>query len=204
MILERRWQSVFVIALILLLPAAGVQGELLNPDTVDQLVDQLDEVEVTAHRIAPLPRALLLRLPDLSTAVSLPADPFWKRGAPGTSELPGLGRRPLLQDDTALFEGTRTRVRYLEPIQPPYPRRARMMGWEGTVVLRVIVSADGTVAEVVIHRSSGYPLLDQAAVMAARSRRFVPARDGGFTTSSIAEMPVRFVLTEYMEDDPLQ
>jgi protein TonB len=78
------------------------------------------------------------------------------------------------------------------------------MGWEGIVVLRVIVSADGTVAEVAIHRSSGYPLLDQAAVMAARNRRFVPAKDGAFTTSSVAEMPVRFVLTEYMEDDPLQ
>jgi len=79
-----------------------------------------------------------------------------------------------------------------------------MMGWEGTVVLRVIVSADGIVAEVAVHRSSGYPLLDQAAVMAARSKRFVPAKDGGFTTSSVAEMPVRFVLTQYLEDDPLQ
>jgi protein TonB len=197
MICERRLKSAFVFVLVLLLPAAGVRSELLDSDTIDQL----DEVEVTAARIAPLPRALPVPLPDLSTAVSLPADPFWKRGAPVTPELPGLGR--LLRDDTALSDGTRTRVRYLEPIQPPYPRRARMMGWEGTVVLRVIVSADGTVAEVAIHRSSGYPLLDQAAVMAARSRRFVPARDGGFTTSSVAEMPVRFVLT-HIEDDPLQ
>jgi TonB family protein len=197
-ILERYWQSVLVIALILLLPAAGVQGELLDADQVDQL----DEVEVTAARIAPLPRTLPLPLPDLSTAVSLPADPFWKRGAPVTPELPGLGR--LLRDDSALSHGTRTRVRYLEPIQPPYPRRARTMGWEGTVVLRIIVTTDGTVSEVAIHRSSGYPLLDQAAVMAARSRRFVPAKDGSFTTSSVAEIPVRFVLTEHVEDGPLQ
>ncbi len=197
--MQRHWHSGFVIALILLLPSVGVSGELLDADSIDQL----DEVEVTAARMAPLPRALPLPLPDLSTAISLPVDPFWKRGAPVTPEMPD-GRRRLLQDDSALSDSTRTRVRYLEPIQPPYPRRARLMGWEGTVVLRVIVSADGSVADVVIHRSSGYPLLDQAAVMAARSRRFVPARDGGFTTSSVAEMPVKFVLTEYMEDDPLQ
>ncbi len=37
--------------------------------------------------------------------------------------------------------------------------------------------------------------------MAARSRRFVPAKDGGFTTSSVAEVPVKFVLTEHSEDE---
>ena len=197
---ERRSQFSFVIVLVFLFVPTGVQSELLDSDRIDQL----DEVEVTAARIAPLPRALPVPLPDLSTAVSLPADPFWKRGSPVTLNLQGLGLQRLLRDDTALSDGTRTRVRYLEPIEPPYPRRARMMGWEGTVVLRVIVSADGIVAEVAVHRSSGYPLLDQAAVMAARSKRFVPAKDGGFTTSSVAEMPVRFVLTQYLEDDPLQ
>ncbi len=198
MILERRWQASFVIALILLFPAAGVKGELSDPDGVDQL----DEVKVTAARIAPLPRALPLPLPDLSTAVSLPAEPFWKRGAPVIPELPVLDRH-LLRDDTALSAGTRTRVRYLEPIQATYPRRARTMGLEGTVVLRVIVRADGTVAEVAIHRSSEYSLLDQAAVMAVRNRRFVPAKDGGFTISSVAEVPVKFVLTEHTGDELL-
>jgi TonB family protein len=200
MIVGKDRRAAFLIALLLSVFGGGVWAQAPKSENIDQL----DEVKVTAARIAPLPRTLPFLLPDLSTAVSLPADPFWKRGAPVTSELQDLGRQRLLRDDAALSDGTRTGVRYLEPIQPPYPKRARTMGWEGTVVLRVGVSADGTVAEVAIHKSSGYPLLDQAAVMAARSRRFVPAKDGGFTTSSVAEVPVKFVLTEYMEDDPAQ
>ena len=78
------------------------------------------------------------------------------------------------------------------------------MGWEGTVILRVLVGADGTVADVAVHKTSGHPLLDQAAINAARDKRFTPERDGGFTTSSIAEVPVRFVLTEYAEDETVR
>jgi TonB family protein len=199
MIVREDRLAAFLIALLLSVYGSAAWAQAPEPENIDQL----DEVEVTATRIAPLPRLLPLPLPDFSTAVSLPADPFWKRGAPVIPELQGLDRQ-LLRDDTALSAGTRTRVRYLEPIQPTYPKRARTMGLEGTVILRVGVNADGTVAEVAIHKSSGYPLLDQAAVMAARSRRFVPAKDGGFTTSSVAEVPVKFVLTEHPEDELLK
>jgi TonB family protein len=188
--------AAFLIALLLSVYGEGVWAQTAEPD-----IEQLDEVQVTAARIAPLPRAVPLPLPELSTAVSLPADPFWKRGAPMTRNLPG-DRHPPLLDNTAASDSIRTRVRYLEPIRPPYPRRARVMGWEGTVILRVSVGADGTVADVAVHKTSGHPLLDQAAINAARDKRFTPERDGGFTRSSIAEVPVRFVLTEYAEDEP--
>jgi protein TonB len=191
--------AAFLIALLLSVYGEGVWAQTAEPD-----IEQLDEVQVTAARIAPRPRALPLPLPELSTAVSLPADPFWKRGAPVMPESSGLGAHRLLRDDTPLSDNIRTRVRYLEPIQPPYPRRARTMGWEGTVVLRVVVSADGTVADVAVHKTSGHPLLDQAAVTAARGKRFAPEKDGGFTRSSVAEVPVRFVLTDHAVDEPLQ
>jgi TonB family protein len=191
--------AAFLIALLLSVFAEGAWAQTAEPEDIEQL----DEVEVTAARIAPLPRALPLPVPELSTAVSLPPDPFWKRGAPVMPES-GLGPQRLLRDDTAFSDSIRTRVRYLEPIQPPYPKRARTMGWEGTVVLRVVVSADGTAADVAVHRTSGHPLLDQAAVTAARGKRFAPERDGGFTRSSVAEVPVRFVLTDHAVDEPLQ
>ena len=81
--------------------------------------------------------------------------------------------------------------------EPPiYPRRAVRRGWEGTVVLRVEVSPDGTVTAVDLSRSSGHRSLDEAAVDAVRSWRFRPARSGDRTVSGWVALPVVFRLEE--------
>jgi len=200
MILERRWQSVFVVALVLLLPAAGIQAE---PSDLDR-VEQLDEVEVTAARIAPTPRVFPPSLPDLSTAVSLPADPFWKRGAPAMPESSTLSPLKLLRDDTAVSRGTRIGPAYLEYPKPAYPKRAQKAGLEGRVWLEVAVWWDGSVADVKLKESSGHRLLDETAIAAVHGWRFVPAKDGAFEIPGIATVPVRFTLTDPAEDEPLQ
>jgi protein TonB len=196
MILIEDWLTGFVIALLLSIPG-GAWGQTLDSDDIEQL----DEVEVTAARIAPLVRSLPTPLPELSTAVPLPPDAYWKRGAPLAPHSVGAGPPRLLQDNTALARGNRTRVRYLEPARPAYPKRAREMGWEGTVLLRVEVRTDGTVAEVKVEQTSGYTMLDQSAVVAARGWRFAPEMDGGFTMPTIVDVPVRFDLTEYAADE---
>ena len=122
-------------------------------------------------------------------------------GAPLAADSLGAGPSRLLQDNTALARGNRTRVRYLEPARPAYPKRAREMGWEGTVLLRVEVRTDGTVAEVKVEQTSGYTMLDQSAVVTARGWRFAPEMDGGFTMPTIVDVPVRFDLTEYAADE---
>src|SRR5438105_12724976 len=104
MILIEDWLTGFVIASLLLIPG-GVWGQTLESDDIEQL----DEVEVTAARIAPLVRSLPIPLPELSTAVPLP-DTYWKRGAPLAPHSLGAPSR-LLQDNTALARGNRTRVR---------------------------------------------------------------------------------------------
>jgi len=45
-----------------------------------------------------------------------------------------------------------------------YPERARAMGIEGTVVLFVELAHDGTVEDVRVMSSSGFPILDNAAI----------------------------------------
>jgi protein TonB len=52
---------------------------------------------------------------------------------------------------------------------------ARARGWEGTVDVGLAVRADGGVDAARVRRSSGYGLLDRAAVEAARRSRFQPA-----------------------------
>ncbi|THJ22496.1 MAG: energy transducer TonB [Nitrospira sp. CG24E] len=49
-----------------------------------------------------------------------------------------------------------------------YPSAARLNGWEGKVVLRAVIRADGHLSEVKVHRSSGYETLDNAAMEAIR------------------------------------
>ncbi len=45
-----------------------------------------------------------------------------------------------------------------------YPPRARREGWQGAVLLRFRVNSDGSLAAIRVVRSSGYALLDRAAL----------------------------------------
>jgi protein TonB len=79
--------------------------------------------------------------------------------------------------------------------KPPYPLIARRMETQGTVLLRVQVRIDGTVAEVQIAQSSGSALLDDSALQTVRdSWRFIPARLDGVPVESWVEVPIRFIL----------
>ena len=79
---------------------------------------------------------------------------------------------------------------------PRYPHLARQRGQEGQVVIRVRVSADGNARSVTVRRSSGYPLLDDAAATAIRRWQFVPASLAGIAMAGTVDVPVTFKLTE--------
>lgn len=66
------------------------------------------------------------------------------------------------------------------PLAPPvYPAAAIRGNQEGIVRLLIYVLPDGRVAEVKVERSSGFPLLDSAAVRKARAAwSFLPATSG--------------------------
>ncbi len=80
--------------------------------------------------------------------------------------------------------------------KPAYPEPARRRGEQGTVELRVQVLPDGRVGEVSVSKSSGFRLLDEAAVAEARTWRFVPAMKGPKPTEASVEVPVRFELVD--------
>ena len=65
----------------------------------------------------------------------------------------------------------------LSAAEPVYPERLRREGAEGSVSLRLIVAADGSVEEASVSESSGYSELDEAAVSAAYEYRFEPAEN---------------------------
>lgn len=77
-------------------------------------------------------------------------------------------------------------------IRPPYPELARRRGWEGRVILRVLVGADGRVTRVLITRSSGHTVLDSSARRVVKRWRFRPARRLGAAVEAWVLVPIRF------------
>jgi len=83
---------------------------------------------------------------------------------------------------------------YLNNPKPEYPMTARQRHWQGTVLLRVYVGADGRGQQVVIARSSGHDVLDESALDAFKQWRFVPAKRGDTAEASWATVPIQFEL----------
>jgi len=80
---------------------------------------------------------------------------------------------------------------------PVYPNAARRREQQGTVTVRVLIGADGSVERAEVAESSGFDSLDDAALDTVRSRwRFVPARHGGLAVESWVLVPIRFALLE--------
>ena len=84
--------------------------------------------------------------------------------------------------------------RYLHNPKPRYPSAARKRGMEGVVMVNVRVGRDGQPLEALIHTSSGYGVLDRAALKAVRSWRFEAARRGNTRVEGEVLVPINFEL----------
>jgi protein TonB len=88
----------------------------------------------------------------------------------------------------------------LERPEPEYPPIARQRRWTGTVKLRILIRADGSVGNVDVIESSGHEVLDEAALEMVRERwRFLPARQGGKPVDSERTANIRFTLKDQEE-----
>lgn len=83
---------------------------------------------------------------------------------------------------------------YLHNPAPDYPPIAQDQGWEGHVLLRVHVLANGTPDSVEVKTSSGRRLLDDAALAAVRRWVFVPAKRGDTAVDGWVNVPIDFKL----------
>ncbi len=83
----------------------------------------------------------------------------------------------------------------MAPISPAYPSAARRLGQQGLVKIQADVSTDGIVISCLIVVSSGFASLDNAALEAVRSARFMPAVKNGRPVEALLIVPIRFRLT---------
>lgn len=80
-------------------------------------------------------------------------------------------------------------------IQPRYPFDAKQKGINGKVLLRFVVSADGTVVEPHVVKSEPENVFDQAALDAVIKYKFRPAKKGGKAVDCIVKLPISFDVT---------
>jgi len=85
---------------------------------------------------------------------------------------------------------------YLNNPAPSYPLAARRMGMQGRVVLNVEVLASGVCGQINIQQSSGFPILDNAALKTVKSWRFLPASRAGHAVDKWFMIPVHFSLKD--------
>ena len=101
----------------------------------------------------------------------------------------GQGRAATPTQSQARFDAD-----YLHNPTPVYPAFSLRLREEGRVLLKVWVTAQGVAKQVLMARSSGYTRLDEAALVAVRQWRFVPARSGEEPMDSWVLVPVQFSL----------
>ena len=69
-----------------------------------------------------------------------------------------------------------------DQIEPDYPREARQEGLEGCVEMNLLVNERGNVEQAKVTQSSGYQILDDAAIEFAKKLKFNPATSSARTT----------------------
>ncbi len=83
---------------------------------------------------------------------------------------------------------------YKQNTSPNYPLRARRMGYEGLVLLKVLVAENGRVADLEVLKSSGYSILDLAAISSVKTWLFEPGTEDGKKKKMWVKIPIRFQL----------
>jgi len=83
---------------------------------------------------------------------------------------------------------------YLNNPAPRYPALSRRLGEQGRVTLRVVVNPAGRADSVQVRTSSGFARLDESAVEAVKTWRFVPAKRGNEAITDTVLVPIPFIL----------
>ena len=131
-------------------------------------------------RIRRLRRCRAASHPRGGPATAAPAAAARHAGSPAAPAAPARETAPI--GDAA----------YLRNPAPDYPAFAQDQGWEGRVVLRVHVLANGSPDSVEVRTSSGRRMLDTAAVAAVKRWTFVPAKRGDEAVDGWVNVPIDF------------
>lgn len=149
--------------------------------------DPVMQAHTPSPVVAPAP---LVQMPSPSPPImTSPTPPPPEISIPGPPA-PKPGPAPAIESAGDLSS------KMISATPPRYPVESRRKREQGTVLLLVLLDANGSVANISISKSSGYDRLDQAALTAVRRWRWSPTIRGGnpVMVKGIIEIP--FVLQD--------
>jgi protein TonB len=162
---------------------------------------ELGPVETAPAETRPAPPELEISSPDAPDVAALEVDlallePATSGPIPITSSsaLPATGdptQRPsfIPYDVPPKLENPSEIQRLLERV---YPSQLRDAGIEGTVILWIFVDKQGAVQKTEVKESSGYEVMDEAALSTAEKMRFTPAMNRDKATPVWLAQPITF------------
>jgi protein TonB len=191
-------------------PTAGMSADEFKEEVARRLQEELKKIESdqqVARQKAAAQRAASLR----PAPAAVPTSQIDAKPITVTSNIPGvgsasgpptarpapvpmpIGTTPAAPRPVALGEADRP-PEILTVVKPDYPPAARRLRVGGTVILSVLVTEEGKVADVrVIRGAGGNTGLTQAAEAAVRRWTFRPATRGGKAVRAWFTVPIPFV-----------
>ena len=88
-----------------------------------------------------------------------------------------------------------TDAAYLRNPPPAYPAVSRRLNEQGTVMVRVLITVEGTPRRVELQKSSGFERLDESAMATIAQWKFVPGKRNGVPEEMWYTVPVAFSLS---------
>jgi protein TonB len=152
---------------------------------------QVTPLRRPAHPVHSAPRTAQADTPSLAPPATAAAPPAAKETSPPSAADPSA---PPSSETPSDFREPVYSAAYLDNPPPVYPLAARRRGQEGTAIVRAQVLHSGDCAQAALLHSSGYALLDHAALAAVKQWRFVPARRGNSAVDAWVEVPITFHL----------
>lgn len=180
-----------VVGLVVLLHLSVFAGYLLQPELPAVMVNEMSisfaNMEMQQADIVPQPKPR----PKEIEPEPVPAD------APAAKEVaPPEPQNASPPSPVQLDAEPDYRADYLNNPRPPYPMVARRMGYNGKVILNVEVLAEGRAGQVLLHKSSGYDILDNAALQTVKTWKFSPAKRFGQPVTQWFLVPIKFSLED--------
>jgi periplasmic protein TonB len=177
-----------VVSLVILLHVLVFATYYLQPESPAVLVNEMSisfaNMQMQQADVIPQPKPKP-RDPD-----PVPSE------APAVKETPPEVQNATPPSPVVLDAEPDYKADYLNNPKPPYPMVARRMGYHGKVVLDVEVLSEGKAGDVKLHQSSGYDILDNAAMQTVKTWRFSPARRFGQAVTQRFLVPIKFSLED--------
>jgi periplasmic protein TonB len=167
------------------------------PVTVGEVIDQPVPPPEKPQPATVQPHEVTFTLPEIPVVIPTLADP--PLTTPDDTALPIITHDfvpPDHMEPQPIIEGAAVDPRH--PLtRPDYPMSGRRDNQQGSVALDILVGTDGRVRDAKVSQSSGFELLDQAAVSEAKQHwRLRPARRNGVAFEQWLTLRVVFRLED--------